>query len=529
MSAGDRAQSEVVGVALLIGVVVTAVGIVGVLVLSDSGANGTDDPLADLEIDATTTAINLTHAGGDAIPADDVRVVVRGEDRTQRLELDATNLTGSDDAFGLGDRFERAHGLTGRTATILVVHTPTNTVLAERRLDLRARGSQSPQTSFTMTPSNPTPGELVNFNAGATSDSDGRVLQYTWDFDGDGTIDATGETATHRYGSAGTYDAAMTATDNDGNSATATRTVTVATVVPSAALIFSPDPAAQQSITLDASGSTDANGDIDSYEWTFGDGATMTTPGPTVSHTYADGSYTASVRVVDANGNSDTSSVTFTVDATAPTVTSTTLTDGGDDVVTVGDSVTVTADVTDAGVGVDTVTADTSAFDAGTVSLTDGDGDGTYDRTVTVGSSPTEGVQSVTVTATDTYGNSQQVTTSDTVRVDTTAPTIDTFDVTDESFSIISIFYFEQYQVDWGVSDATALDVRVFVNRSTTTQEEYSGTSGNRQYTGGRIGFSGREHTITVIAVDDAGNRACREVVDDADGTDPDSSQYSSC
>ena len=100
MSAGDRAQSEVVGVALLIGVVVTAVGIVGVLVLSDSGANGTDDPLADLEIDATTTAINLTHAGGDAIPADDVRVVVRGEDRTQRLELDATNLTGSDWATG---------------------------------------------------------------------------------------------------------------------------------------------------------------------------------------------------------------------------------------------------------------------------------------------------------------------------------------------------------------------------------------------------------------------------------------------
>jgi gliding motility-associated-like protein len=48
---------------------------------------------------------------------------------------------------------------------------------------------------------------------------------------------------------------------------------------------------------------TIGNGTIASYEWTFGDGSTITTTIPTVTHPYAGfGSYTASVKAIDVGG-----------------------------------------------------------------------------------------------------------------------------------------------------------------------------------------------------------------------------------
>jgi gliding motility-associated-like protein len=46
-----------------------------------------------------------------------------------------------------------------------------------------------------------------------------------------------------------------------------------------------------------------STGNTTSYEWTFGDGSTSTSGGPTISHNYAAfGSYTASVKCIDAGG-----------------------------------------------------------------------------------------------------------------------------------------------------------------------------------------------------------------------------------
>jgi endoglucanase len=69
-------------------------------------------------------------------------------------------------------------------------------------------------------------------------------------------------------------------------------------------------------VQFNASGSTDANGDVLSYAWAFGNGATGT--GATPSYTYsAAGSYVATVTVSDGKGGSSQASVTITV--TAPT------------------------------------------------------------------------------------------------------------------------------------------------------------------------------------------------------------------
>jgi PKD repeat protein len=66
-------------------------------------------------------------------------------------------------------------------------------------------------------------------------------------------------------------------------------------------------------VDFSAAGSSDADGSIVSYAWTFGDGATAS--GPTASHSYTTaGSYTAQLRVTDDSGLSATRSVAITVD-----------------------------------------------------------------------------------------------------------------------------------------------------------------------------------------------------------------------
>jgi serine protease len=72
-------------------------------------------------------------------------------------------------------------------------------------------------------------------------------------------------------------------------------------------------------VSVDASASTDPDGDTLSYLWDFGDGATGT--GRTTSHTYsAGGTYTIILTVSDGRGGSDadTKSVTLTSGTTPP-------------------------------------------------------------------------------------------------------------------------------------------------------------------------------------------------------------------
>lgn len=63
--------------------------------------------------------------------------------------------------------------------------------------------------------------QTVTFNAEVRGDA---PVQYAWDLDGDGTTDATGQTATFRYTEPGTYTATLTVTNAAGSD---TRTVTI--------------------------------------------------------------------------------------------------------------------------------------------------------------------------------------------------------------------------------------------------------------------------------------------------------------
>jgi PKD repeat protein len=83
----------------------------------------------------------------------------------------------------------------------------------------------TPLASFERTPSSGEVPLSVFFNARESVDPDGDITLYQWVF-GDGAT-ATGATATHTYAAAGTYEAVLTVTDNDGAAETASRMVDV--------------------------------------------------------------------------------------------------------------------------------------------------------------------------------------------------------------------------------------------------------------------------------------------------------------
>jgi subtilisin family serine protease len=67
--------------------------------------------------------------------------------------------------------------------------------------------------------------ELATFDASASTDADGSIASYAWDF-GDGTT-ATGAAPQHAYDWPGTYTVKLTVTDDDGAAATTTRAIAV--------------------------------------------------------------------------------------------------------------------------------------------------------------------------------------------------------------------------------------------------------------------------------------------------------------
>ncbi|MCD2201012.1 PKD domain-containing protein [Halobacterium sp. KA-4] len=85
-----------------------------------------------------------------------------------------------------------------------------------------------PSASFTVTPSSPTVGQQMTFDASQSDDSDGSIASYNWDFDGDGTTDASGMTVTHTFNTSGTYSVSLEVMDNEGATSQAHQEITVA-------------------------------------------------------------------------------------------------------------------------------------------------------------------------------------------------------------------------------------------------------------------------------------------------------------
>jgi PKD repeat protein len=83
----------------------------------------------------------------------------------------------------------------------------------------------APTASFTVTPTSGNKPLQAYFDASASSDVGGSIVNYAWHF-GDSST-AAGVTASHTYTNSGSFTCSLIVTDNDGKTATTTRTITV--------------------------------------------------------------------------------------------------------------------------------------------------------------------------------------------------------------------------------------------------------------------------------------------------------------
>jgi len=159
----------------------------------------------------------------------------------------------------------------------------------------------------------------VFFNAAGTSDPDGTIVSYSWDFD-DGTT-ATGLSTTHQFTARDIFDVVLTVTDNEGG--ISTRTVPVKVNKPPVAVITPPSQTPRLlPVAFNGLGSNDPDGTVVLWEWNFGDGRTGA--GATVEHTFigldsntatpALDPYVVTLTVTDDNGGRN--STTYSVQTT---------------------------------------------------------------------------------------------------------------------------------------------------------------------------------------------------------------------
>jgi PKD repeat protein len=152
--------------------------------------------------------------------------------------------------------------------------------------------NQSPTASFTANPTSGVAPLEVSFDASNSSDSDGPIVSYQWDFKDGNT--GNGQTINHTFSSTGSYNVELTVTDNEGAIDTATKNIIVTDSIttnqsPTASFTANPTSGvAPLGVSFNALSSSDSDGSII-------------------------GSYNVMLTVIDNEGATDSVTKTITV------------------------------------------------------------------------------------------------------------------------------------------------------------------------------------------------------------------------
>ncbi len=286
------------------------VGIVilfSILLLSLNGCNSNEEPTASFTVDPSQGSAPL------------------------EATLDASN---SEDPDGIIDDFswEFGDGTTGGgrvvkhtfsspgeyTINLTVTDNDGSTATTTGSVSVEA---SSPSANLGVEPEEGEAPLTVTFDLSASKDPDGVIEEYTLEF-GDGESTSGTDLLNvieHTYEESGEYTASLEVTDDDGLSATEEITVTAEepppeNEPPSASFTAEPvEGTAPLRVELSAEESTDPDGNIESYQWEFGDGSTSR--GSNVTHEYEQGGdYTVTLTVIDDRDGSDTAETTIAVD-----------------------------------------------------------------------------------------------------------------------------------------------------------------------------------------------------------------------
>lgn len=229
-------------------------------------------------------------------------------------------------AFSAGDDLyfvSRSTGALKRIALANQLPVGTATVV-DTSQDWRGRAvflapqsiNAAPQASFTSSCA-----ELsCEFDASASSDADGSVATYSWDF-GDGQS-ASGATATHEFAAGGGQEVTLTVTDDEGAQGSTSKTVTA--VAPVASTIAFVGQGTFASGQLDASASVSVPAGVSAgdtlvlYATAANDSTVLTAPaGWTQAGSHTTTGATSAVWTATAGGDTAGTTVTMDLDIAA--------------------------------------------------------------------------------------------------------------------------------------------------------------------------------------------------------------------
>jgi PKD repeat protein len=213
-----------------------------------------------------------------------------------------------DGRTGTGRTTSHQYSTVGTFSVTLTV-TDTTGLSGSRSKSISVGVGDLPTADFVFSPSTPGVNEEVVFDASTSTVAAPRqIVSYEWQF-GTGRS-GTGKVVSKAYDTAGTFSVTLTVTDDAGNTATVSKSVTVGGTPATASFAASPSPStAGSTVTFDASGSVAGTGaTITSYAWTFGDSpASESTTLPVKTHAYAAaGTYTVTLTITDSLGGTAT-------------------------------------------------------------------------------------------------------------------------------------------------------------------------------------------------------------------------------
>jgi PKD repeat protein len=167
--------------------------------------------------------------------------------------------------------------------------------------------------NVTSSPAVPVAGQAATFTAISTPATNHRIVTYQIGW-GDGSADSLSGSAVvqHTYTQAGQYLLTLTVRDDQAQSSTLNKVITVSAGLTAA---FTTTKAGSD-VTFDASGSSSQVGStIVDYAWDFETDGTYDANGatPTTTHTYSAGTYRATLRITDSRGTTQTFAATLTV------------------------------------------------------------------------------------------------------------------------------------------------------------------------------------------------------------------------
>jgi len=198
---------------------------------------------------------------------------------------------------------------------------------ADPDADDSGSGLSPPTADFSFMPGQGTVGEPVTFDGTLSSDLEGLLASYAWDFDGDGLTDATAPLLEHAFATPGDQLVTLTVTDSDGQTDTVTYSVPVfesstpssggdgVVLPPIADFSYSPGaPLVGEPVEFNGLLSFDFDGTIVGYAWDFNnDGIIDSTSGLAIHVFGSARDYNVRLTITDNDGATDTLVRTITV------------------------------------------------------------------------------------------------------------------------------------------------------------------------------------------------------------------------